>query len=35
MSWYTFVAVVVVLAIIAALLIAVWLDRRRPPGSSS
>jgi hypothetical protein len=30
MSWYTFVALVVVLAVIAALLIAMWLERRRP-----
>jgi hypothetical protein len=32
MSWYTFVAVVVLLAVIAALLIAIWLERRKPPG---
>jgi hypothetical protein len=35
MSWYAFVAVVVVLAVIAALLIAIRLERRgRPPDSS-
>jgi hypothetical protein len=34
MSWYSFVAVVVVLAVIAALLIAMWLERRGPPDSS-
>jgi hypothetical protein len=34
MSWYAFVPVVVVLAVIAALLIAMWLERRKPPGSS-
>jgi hypothetical protein len=32
MSWYTFVAVVVLLAVIAALLIAIWLEGRKPPG---
>jgi len=28
MSWYAFVAIVVVLAILAAILIAIWLERR-------
>jgi hypothetical protein len=32
MSWYAFVAVVVLLAVIAALLVAMWLERRNPPG---
>jgi hypothetical protein len=32
MNWYTFVALVVVLAVIAALLIAIWLERRKPTG---
>jgi len=28
MAWYTFVALVVVFAVLAAILIAIWLERR-------
>jgi hypothetical protein len=31
MSWYVFVALMLVVAIGAAILIAMWLERRNPP----
>jgi hypothetical protein len=34
MAWYTFVALVLVVAIGAMVSIALWLERRRPPNLS-
>jgi len=34
MAWYTFVALVLVVALGAVVLIALWLERRKPPGGS-
>jgi hypothetical protein len=31
MAWYTFVALVVGFAVLAAILIAMWLEHRNPP----
>jgi len=33
MSWYSFIAVALVLVIAAALLVGLWLERRKPPSS--